>query len=398
MLLEMRIRAIYIVWAILLSLSPLAYACKCVAISDTKTPRELAAQALEGHDVVFEGIAESVRFRGLHSEAKPGILVPATTGGLRREFTFKVLRNYKAASAKELKIVTGLGAGDCGDYFEPDTRYVIFAGKLDHGELGTGICSGNFEVTGDNATLRFLRGEPAKPDDLQVQQETPDLNSSERLSRLQTKLCGSILTPMNVPIDSTSVYLCKDDKFGLRAVDNAEVSDNGTFCFDYVDPGKYLLMAIVTKDDEFQRFSYYPGVISKTDAKGIEIHEGDQITKLIFGFPESKLPSINGRVSFPGTSGPKEEVFVFLMGKMDVPFMPALAGQMGEDGMFHFSKIKPGHYDLLVTVGDDDEDENAYKWLTRKVAVDINEEDINGVQLELIPRTINDAQEGRSHF
>jgi hypothetical protein len=70
--------------------------------------------------------------------------------------------------------------GDCGDYFEPETRYVIFAGKLGNGELGTGICSGNFEVTGDNATLRFLRGEAAMPEDLQVQEQTPGQNTVER--------------------------------------------------------------------------------------------------------------------------------------------------------------------------------------------------------------------------
>jgi hypothetical protein len=180
-----------------------------------------------------------------------------------------------------------------------------------------------------------------------------------------------------------AVYLSKDDQFGLRAVDDAEVGDDGSFCFDYVDPGKYLLMAIATKDDEFQRFSYYPGVINKADSKAIEIHPGDQITKLVFGFPKSKLPSINGRVAATGPSSPKEEVLVFLMGSVDDPFMPALVGRVGEDRTFHFSKLKPGNYELLVTVGDEDED--AYEWLTRKVEIDVNDEDINDIQLELIP-------------
>jgi hypothetical protein len=79
---------------------------------------------------------------------------------------------------------------------------------------------------------------------------------------------------------------------------------------------------------------------------------------------------------------------VFLLGKLDLPFiMPALVGRVREDGTFRFPKVKPGHYELLVTVGDDDEDENAYKWLTRKVEIDVTDEDVRGVQLELIPRT-----------
>jgi hypothetical protein len=66
--------------------------------------------------------------------------------------------------------------------------------------------------------------------------------------------------------------------------------------------------------------------------------------------------------------------------------MPALVERVRGDGTFRFSKIKPGHYELLVTVGDDDEDENAYKWLTRKVEIELTEEDVSGVQLELIQR------------
>jgi hypothetical protein len=73
--------------------------------------------------------------------------------------------------------------GDCGDYFHPDTRCVIYAGKSGRGELGTGICSGNFELKGDNATLLFLRGEPATPEDLQIQKQDPDLSTAETSSR-----------------------------------------------------------------------------------------------------------------------------------------------------------------------------------------------------------------------
>jgi hypothetical protein len=351
MLAMMWIRTATLVILIVSLCSSAAYACSCAP----PRPGSADADPYSGSDVVFEGVAEASRFVGLHSDAEPGKLVPATPGTVQREFTFRVIRNYKNSSAAELKILTGLGMGDCGELFDPDTHYVIHADRSQNGSLLTGICSHNFKV----------EGTPAKSQ--------------------AAKLCGSVLVTNNQAQQTVSVSLNKQDKLGLRIVDQVDAEVNGTFCFEDVEPGKYLVAAVAADEDSFSDIAFYPGTADLEDAKAIEVRAGDQITKLIFGFSSPKFPSVSGRVIVDGSKLPDDEVYVFLVGNNMAPLLPALPQRMREDGTFRFSQVRPGHYQLLVAVGSDPDEDDSYRWLTRKVAIDVAY-DVSGVELELLPR------------
>src|SRR5260370_16101826 len=76
------------------------------------------------------------------------------------EVSFEVLRPYRGAEDKHVKVRTGLGGGDCGFDFETSKKYLVFAYQDDSGELSTGICSSTALLEESESNLAYLRGEP----------------------------------------------------------------------------------------------------------------------------------------------------------------------------------------------------------------------------------------------
>ena len=70
--------------------------------------------------------------------------------------SFSVTETFKGSSVRRVDLVTGMGGGDCGYFFEPGKEYVVYAyGNED--DLGTGICSLTGLSSDPNTGLPVLR-------------------------------------------------------------------------------------------------------------------------------------------------------------------------------------------------------------------------------------------------
>lgn len=377
-------RRLLLLLGLVIFLTAAAFPCSCVPPPPPNgvhmSLRDLAARRSERADLIFEGVPDRVRVVWSHDKDKPGDLVPASFDLPQREYTFKVARTYKGAHADQAKITTGFGMGDCGELFRADVTYVIYADREDDGSFSTSICSGDFEVKADDVALRYLRGEPALPSDLQPpspdEKWTPPTNTS--------KVCGSVIGGGRKSDDNVNLFLSRQDKLGLTVEDGTDLEDDGTFCFDSVDPGTYVLATIITSENSATALTYYPGVATAAEATPIDVHAGDQISKLVVAFPKPSSTEVTGRVVPQNAALPTEGVAVMLIGNTDFPMMPGLMVPVNSDSTFKFEHVRPGHYELMAIV-DDDSEVGTSKWLTRKVAIDVSDS-VSGIQLDLIPR------------
>jgi hypothetical protein len=147
-----------------------------------------------------------------------------------------------------------------------------------------------------------------------------------------------------------------------------------------------LLLAVAANDHAIADVSFYPGVGRQSEGTRLEVHRGDQITKLIFGFPQKKLPAVSGRVISMHSPLPGDGVAVILLGNSELPVAIPLAAKVEPDGSFLFPAVPAGHYELVAIVEDPSDDHGASQWLTRKVVVDVAG-DVRGLQAELVYRT-----------
>lgn len=132
-----------------------AAACSCV-------PPGTVQQEFDQSTRVFLGRVTSIERRtpqmdkGLLTVAIEWVkqLFGATPPVTDRDFPYKrvsfaVTENFKGSPVSRVDLATGMGGGDCGYFFEPNTEYVVYAhGK--EGALGAGICS----LTGPASELR----------------------------------------------------------------------------------------------------------------------------------------------------------------------------------------------------------------------------------------------------
>ena len=87
-----------------------------------------------------------------------------TTNQLKvKLITFELTEVYKGGSGRFIKIITGVGGGDCGQEFIVGEDYVIFAmdqsiynTKMDDGLYETTICRGNGLVSESEISVKIL--------------------------------------------------------------------------------------------------------------------------------------------------------------------------------------------------------------------------------------------------
>ena len=144
-----------------------ALGCSCVQPPPgLNTAEQLAEWAAKGKEAIFEARVESVELRWKLVEARTADIVPADIEQEppQMEVSFEVLRSYRGAEAKHVKVRTGLGGGDCGFDFETSQKYLGFAYQDDSGELSTSICSSTALLEESQSNLAYLRGEPEIPE------------------------------------------------------------------------------------------------------------------------------------------------------------------------------------------------------------------------------------------
>src|SRR5215469_3745728 len=121
----------------------------------------------------------------------------------------------------EVVVKTGQGGGDCGTPLRPGARFLIFAYRNSHGELETGLCSGNRELKGDSESLQLL-------ENLRALVKTGKASISGSVSQQGIRF-EKLRPTQSMTVHATS------DSFSATA----RTGEDGSFKFDDLPKGKY---------------------------------------------------------------------------------------------------------------------------------------------------------------
>jgi len=157
---------------------------------------------------------------------------------------------------------------------------------------------------------------------------------------------GSVLDPDGKPLGLASVELYRaggyaDTRPGLWAYQG----DKGTFDFDHIGPGDYVLVFNrMNRQDPNSPFprTFYSGVAEASDAQPIHLEEGQQLTKVNLKL-SGGLPTRRVRVhlKWDGTRAPGS---VTVMAKADQGQNPA--ARKINDALYEFSLLESSNYTI----------------------------------------------------
>ncbi|HLV94362.1 MAG TPA: hypothetical protein VKS44_04155 [Candidatus Acidoferrales bacterium] len=156
---------------------------------------------------------------------------------------------------------------------------------------------------------------------------------------------GSVTGPDGKPLRLASLELFRAGTYdgsrsGLWTFQGAK----GTFAFDHIGAGQYIIVYNrpnrMDPNDPFPR-SFYPGVSDPSEAKPIEMKEG-QLVKVKFEL-QNPYPTRVLRVHLKWTDG-KPPGSVFVMAKADKGDNPA--AKVVGDGVYDFTLLQSAHYTL----------------------------------------------------
>lgn len=131
---------------LILSISEMAFACSCAG-------ERQACQAFGQSEAVFLGKVSAIN-EGFYN------LPPGRAMG--RRVTFDVLESFRGTGDLRIKLVTGIGGGDCGYPFKAGGVYLVYAYGNAYSTLETNICTRTAPVERAGDDLTFLRSLSAK--------------------------------------------------------------------------------------------------------------------------------------------------------------------------------------------------------------------------------------------
>lgn len=347
------------------------FGCSCVhPPPGANTAQQLAEWAARGREAIFEGKVESVDLRWKFVEARIGDLVPADIEREppEMEVSFEVLRPYRGAEDKRVKVRTGLGGGDCGFDFETSKKYLVFAHQDDSGELSTGICSSTALLEESQSNLAYLRGEPEIPE-----------RSQKKMATDRGALCGQLVLDNPARTTDGEILLFRVGDKSLIPSDEIEPGADGSFCTRDLRPGKYVVVFRHGPDESPDLFAFYPGVIKPSEATEVEVAPGETVPRLLFKVPSRQTYTVGGKISAFNKSKRQVEPKVMLLSAAD-RFLLALgySADVATNGTFALLHVLPGKYWAVVMVDSD----GTTKWSTRKVEVNVDG-DVTDLSLEL---------------
>lgn len=122
-------RAILLIGLLIITFD--SYSCSCRRVGILKNQKE--------SDIVFLGRVTNIN----EVVTQDTIMGTNRVVNYRRvEFTFQVIKTYKGKKLKGFKnnitIITTGGGADCGNYFDKDIKYLVYAHKED-GKLDMGL-------------------------------------------------------------------------------------------------------------------------------------------------------------------------------------------------------------------------------------------------------------------
>jgi len=358
------------------------FGCTCRG-SGGRFPRESAQIQFQTADAVFEGLPERFDLRWSILDASERDAIPATRAVMAEKgltagewphllITFRVLRTYKGNLGSTVSIVTGLVTQDCtGARFYPGFEYLLYARKSQSGELSMGLCSpyGWTRSTEVEGELRYLRHQPPVPSDLQrVRDWTAE---GRRLYEASTgKICGSI---SGAGPGAGTVSFLPSIGYSPFIPPTAEVMPDGSFCSDWLGPGKYYLHYTEVSGTQVTSAVFYPGVTGRAQAATVEVVAGETRSGIKFNPPRQEPHSVRGLISTNDKAGLGDGDAVIQLVRSDgAPQQAWHAQWIDFKGMFPLPKVKyfrfenvlPGQYVAYVSVPQQG-------WLTKVVHVEV---------------------------
>lgn len=373
------------------------FACTCRMSSPSEakitTERESVAQQVNSEGlkrIIFEGIAEKQEL----VPGSPGVpegTMSMTTWGQHRIVTIRVLRMYRGPNGERFTLLTGLGTGDCGFDFETGKEYLVFADTAGDGTLFTSICAPTEPLeAAAPALLRFLRNEPAAPED----SLDPETYYKRYVPDLSGSVCGKVEGADGKPLAEASVevWQVRDDPFPPFRADAENGSQpDGTYCIEGVRPGSYILTA--EKEDfdaENRLMGYYPSVYKHSEAARVEVTSGSTMTLPAFKVQKENLYKIRILVVTPeGGPPPPGGMRVAIRATEEDGLSYQEDGDLGDDGDRTFGFIPAGTYivtcEFLPDMDAEQYAKNVAKWLPFGEGT-IEVKGNTGIILRLTPR------------
>lgn len=330
----------------LASMAESSLACTCPP-ADGKTMRDIAVWYSDGWNaskVVFEGVVEEQEVKTGPIGA-PSNAFSMTLAGAHRAVSIRVLRLYRGQAKGTVIVLTGMGLGDCGFDFETGKQYLVYADRIDAVNLFTSICTGTSPVEQAGPALRFLRGEKPTPEDLL---DVEDYYEKVRPQWYGTA-CGKVTKADGTPFDKGSVDMTevRDEPLPPMVASDRNLSKpDGSFCIQYIRPGKYLLTAYRLDYEDYIRWmGYYPGVTKRSETVPIEVHAGDNLSELHFSVRKERLYTVWFRIVTPdGSPLPLEGLGVSIDSQDRDALAYHLTQNENKNGRYGAGYIPPGHY------------------------------------------------------
>jgi hypothetical protein len=344
-----RTRVVVFFFAVLLPTA--VFPCTCVGPYQAKTMREVAEwyTTQAGVSLIFEGKVVKQELHG-GSAGAPSTAMSMTGNGQFRTVSFAVGRVFRGKAQDHVAILTGLGGGDCGYYFQTGQTYLVYASMAPAGTWFASICSGTNAIEDAGTAMRFLAGEKPTAEDLLSPQEYSKQYSEKVLPTRTGSVCGRILKPDGTPLKGAGVELweLREDDLPSRSAEDPNTStDDGHFCIEHADPGHYLLTAESSDFDHDARYiAFYPSVSSREQAIELDIKPGVRLPDIRLSTFHEPLYSIRIHVATPdGTQlSYKNGCGVVVDSVYRDPLSYHISHTLQADGSYTFGYIPAGKY------------------------------------------------------
>jgi len=254
--------------------------------------RELAVEAINRSDIVFEGrMGRGVLKEGMVDLA--GTLLTQTKGH-HYEMDFVASRVYRGPSKRIFVVFYNAIDTPCAFDFNSGHIYLIFANAI----AGTGnyvthagMLDSPIEKAGP--ALRVLGGEPPEPEDLLAPKAYDD-----RIHGQFSSVCGQVRDLDGKALSGAVVSLWSVDGDGTPPKQQNSTSDSdGSFCIRDVLEGKFWLAAAKYENGGKSRLlGYYPTGFDHSNALPLEVKGKVTVSGLEVAVRRQELYAVSFRI------------------------------------------------------------------------------------------------------
>jgi hypothetical protein len=228
-----------------------------------------------------------------------------------------------------VEIRTGMGGGDCGFPFQRAKSYVVYAFEDKNGLLVASICSRTAPVEQAQADLAYLRGLP----------------SSEQFGKVYGLAANGESTQNTYQFDKTfGIWMPSGISGAIVTLTGPatnrrlEASDDGSFRFDHLSPGKYNVA--IVKD----------GYSLHEKSAALDVHAGGCAFALgILVIDRRIIGKVTGAIGSAAANILVDLVPKRPTGPNELP-LPVARVTTNKDGAYEFRNLRPGEYYLGINL------------------------------------------------